>query len=46
MPKSSGSGDLPLRQVAEVLTNEGFVTLKGGRWEAMTVKRLLDRAIA
>lgn len=33
-----------LRQVAEQLTAEGFQTLKGGRWEAMTVKRLLDRA--
>lgn len=35
---------LTLRQVAEQLTAEGFQTLKGGRWEAMTVKRLLDRA--
>ena len=35
---------LTLRQVAEQLTAEGFKTLKGGRWEAMTVKRLLDRA--
>lgn len=33
-----------LRQVADQLTAEGFQTLKGGRWEAMTVKRLLDRA--
>ena len=36
---------LTLRQVAEQLTAEGFQTLKGGRWEAMTVKRLLDRAV-
>lgn len=36
---------LTLRQVAEKLTAEGFQTLKGGRWEAMTVKRLLDRAV-
>lgn len=36
---------LTLRQVAEQLTAEGFRTLKGGRWEAMTVKRLLDRAV-
>jgi DNA invertase Pin-like site-specific DNA recombinase len=35
---------LTLRQVAESLTSEGFATLKGGRWEAMTVKRLLARA--
>ena len=35
---------LTLRQVAEQLTTEGFQTLKGGRWEAMTVKRLIDRA--
>lgn len=35
---------LTLRQVAEQLTAEGFKTLKGGRWEAMTVKRLLARA--
>ena len=34
---------LTLRQVAEQLTAEGFQTLRGGRWEAMTVKRLLDR---
>ncbi len=34
---------LTLRQVAEALTAEGFQTLKGGRWEAMTVKRLLAR---
>ncbi|MFN8612447.1 MAG: recombinase family protein [Vulcanimicrobiota bacterium] len=35
---------LTLRLVAEQLTAEGFATLKGGRWQAMTVKRLLDRA--
>ncbi len=34
---------LTLRAIAEALTSEGFKTLKGGRWEAMTVKRLLDR---
>ncbi len=34
---------LTLRQVAEKLTDEGLQTLKGGRWEAMTVKRLLAR---
>lgn len=32
-----------LRQVADQLTTEGFKTLKGGRWEAVTVKRILDR---
>lgn len=36
---------LTLRQVAEALTAEGFATLRGGRWEAMTVKRLLDRTV-
>ena len=36
---------LTLRQVAEQLTAEGFQTLRGGRWEAMTVKRLLDREV-
>lgn len=35
---------LTLRAIAEALTQEGFKTLKGGRWEAMTVKRLLARA--
>lgn len=35
---------LTLRQVAEQLTADGFKTLKGGKWEAMTVKRLLARA--
>lgn len=35
---------LTLRQVADSLTAEGVPTLKGGRWEAMTVKRLLARA--
>lgn len=35
---------LTLRAIAEALTAEGFKTLKGGRWEAMTVKRLLARA--
>jgi len=39
--KSEG---LTLRAIAEALTQEGFKTLKGGRWEAMTVKRLLARA--
>ncbi len=34
---------LTLRQVADQLTAEGFKTLKGGRWEAVTVKRILDR---
>ncbi|MCW5871546.1 MAG: recombinase family protein [Candidatus Eremiobacteraeota bacterium] len=36
---------LTLRQVAEQLTAEGFQTLRGGRWEAMTVKRLLEREV-
>lgn len=32
-----------LRFIACALQREGFATLRGGRWEAMTVKRLLDR---
>lgn len=34
---------LTLRQVAEEFTAQGRQTLKGGRWQATTIKRLLER---
>ena len=35
---------MTLREIAEALTEEGVPTLKGGRWAAETVRRVLARA--
>lgn len=35
-----------LRQIARILAEEGHATKRGGRWEAMTVGRVLARAVA
>lgn len=35
-----------LREIADALTTEGIPTKRGGRWQANTVRRILDRELA
>lgn len=37
---------LPLRAIAARLSEEGFQTLKGGKWSAETVNKILSRVVA
>lgn len=40
------AGGASLRQICEALTAEGIPTKRGGRWQANTVRRILDRETA